>query len=87
MEKMPLVELAQYFATNTNHKVVASTINDMPKKAGDHYCPFCLGTEGRKLLLRNAGRPEGEKDMAEEFKRCGTCNTWFATDGDMWRAL
>lgn len=87
MNNMSLPELAQYFAKDCPHKDLALTINDLPRKSGDEYCPYCLGTAARQNIMKAIGPPEGEDATYEDFFRCHTCNTTFAKDerGGLWR--
>lgn len=85
--KKTLAKLAQEFANGGKHHDLAGTIIDQPRKAGERLCPCCLGTEGRRSIMRSIGRPADEVDTAEEFMRCGTCNTTYAKDVDLWRVV
>ncbi|MDP1701372.1 MAG: hypothetical protein Q8L53_10525 [Aestuariivirga sp.] len=85
-DKMPLNALAQYFANEGKHQELASMILKLPRREGDEYCPFCLGRNGQKSIMKPIP-PPAKNDDDEDFWKCGVCGTRFAeTENKLWGA-
>jgi hypothetical protein len=84
-KKISLAALARYFANGGEHDELAATISVIPKKFADEYCPFCLGTVGRILLMVAVSSPPVEHDANEDFYKCSICKTIFGKNiSDLW---
>ncbi|MBZ0262992.1 MAG: hypothetical protein K8F90_20590 [Hyphomicrobiales bacterium] len=87
MERMKLAALAEYFADEGDHHELAGTISDIQRNPGDECCPFCLGTDGRKTMLKSIGLPKGEVNKSEDYFKCPACYTTYGVGQSLWRVV
>ena len=77
MENLTLAALAQFFADGGPHFILAGSISGIPRPEGDEYCPFCLGSEGRKVMMIPVELPPEVHTPAKDYFKCNHCKTIY----------